>query len=207
MYAILINLENELDLRLDATEIASGVRQTNVLTGKSAAEWVRDVAEGIPEDPESPVFKREWDIFTETLYKWGAKVQDKLSARSFGASSAYQLGRGIAEISWALNPTADEHSVEGWLYLLGVNRCSALTEILQRLSADFQEGVSTAIVGSLKEWYNLAKTAAWPRNTDAVVLLRRQVYLWRDLLITDLTPEALINLERRSNKLRASLEP
>jgi hypothetical protein len=72
------------------------------------------------------------DSFTEALYQWDAAIQDHLASASFGESSAYQLGRGLAECSWALDPNWPPNEVMGWEHVLGSERCVALTRLLER---------------------------------------------------------------------------
>lgn len=54
-----------------------------------------------------------WSALTEPFYRWDAHTHDDLAALSFGAASACQLGRGLAELYWALNPTPNFRHVEG----------------------------------------------------------------------------------------------
>jgi hypothetical protein len=54
------------------------------------------------------------------LYQLDAHAQDFLSAQSGTQAAAYQLGRGLAEVYWALDPSAgcDPPTPDCWVYLL-----------------------------------------------------------------------------------------
>jgi hypothetical protein len=63
-----------------------------------------------------------WDTMAEFLWAWDARIQDELAGRSFATASAYQLGRGMAEIAW-LDPckTAPDEATS-WTFVLGGRR-------------------------------------------------------------------------------------
>ena len=98
-----------------------------------------------------------WNEACEFLYKWDAATQDTLAASSFTVASAYQLGRGLAEIYWALDPSVspadDPRSAR---FLLGADRLQAFGRLLPRLTAYFSPATTPAIQASLMAWAQVA---------------------------------------------------
>lgn len=93
---------------------------------------------------------RALNAFSEACYSWDAQIQDLLAASDFGASSAYQLGRGLAETSWSLDVNAGADRTTSWTHLLGIERCLILTGLVVRLTPiAMSSDVSKAIKGSL----------------------------------------------------------
>jgi hypothetical protein len=91
------------------------------------------------------------------LWAWDEAIQDELAAQEYGTSSSYQLGRGLAEIYWALDPSA-KFGPESWEKLLGDKRATALRLLLDRLSLTVLPSVSTsAIEFALGKWEQFAK--------------------------------------------------
>ena len=134
----------------------------------------------------------QWAVFSEFMWAWDARIQDVLAAGSFGRSSAYQLGRGLAEVSWALDTDAPVNSVGSWQFLLGERRVELLSGILDRLARYFHPLTSPAIKGSLGAWRDAAGRAAVRHDPESVRVLRRQVRLWRDLILIAGDPRTLI---------------
>ena len=62
-----------------------------------------------------------WELLADCLYHWDAHIQDTLAAESETQSSAYQLGRGLAEAYWAY-PGAADGEPGSWSVLLGEQR-------------------------------------------------------------------------------------
>ena len=133
-----------------------------------------------------------WNAFTEAYYQWDAQIQDALASSAFGGSSAYQLGRGLAETSWALDLTAAQSSTTSWDHMLGGERAVILTGLVVRLTPVLMSStVAQAIKGSLANWER--RVSAEPdRNSLLAVYLRRQISLWRDLILSGADPQSLV---------------
>jgi hypothetical protein len=146
-----------------------------------------------------------WRQMADLFYAWDAHVQDALAARSFGTSSAYQLGRGLAEAFWALDPTAAApDDARGWGFLLGPARRTALTRLLDRLAPQLPALTADAVSWSLQRWSDVAADAAWRGGSDAIPCLAQQARVWRDLLLTGREPAAMVDsgaLLRRARNL------
>jgi hypothetical protein len=181
----------------------------------TAAARVTELASQVPEKRSAASWGASWNAFTLALYQWDAAIQDRLAGASFGESSAYQLGRGLAECSWALDPECPANDVMGWEHVLGSARCVALTRLLDRLVPVVSADAASAIKGSLAAWQRVARDPAWrgdpvPEATgllrlkdaapvasllrhkdtapEAPVFLRRQVDIWRDMLVGGTDP-------------------
>ena len=89
--------------------------------------------------PEDSAASAAWKAFADSLFKLAAHAQDTLTARSESQAAAYQLGRGLAEVYWALAPCTDCTTVTPncWAFLLGEHRCQELSRLVGRLSRYF----------------------------------------------------------------------
>ena len=108
--------------------------------------------------------------------------------------AAYQLGRGLAETYWALDPEASaaEHPPQpgSWLFLLGAQRCSELSRLTGRLSAYFNPYCCPAIAGTVRVWQWVAGDVEW--RTNAQPNLFKQLRRWYELLVLGQDPATLI---------------
>ena len=85
-------------------------------------------------------------------------------------AAAYQLGRGLAEVYWALDPaaTCDPPAPDCWVFLLGASRCKELARLAGRLSGYFNPYCCPALAGTLRLWQSVAgdrSGEAAPRTT------------------------------------------
>ena len=183
-------LAKRANLELDGGRMKDS-RGHTATTPCTAAARAIELADQVPDKRSATSWGDTWDSFTEALYQWDAAIQDHLASASFGESSAYQLGRGLAECSWALDPNWPPNEVMGWEHVLGSERCVALTRLLERLTPALPTATASAIKGSLAAWQRVARDPAWRSGTnpEAPVFLRHQVNAWRDMLIVGADPQ------------------
>jgi hypothetical protein len=107
-------------------------------------------------------------------------------------AAAYQLGRGLAETYWALDPTIDDQNDwRSWGFLLGPRRCQRLRQLVARISA-FTDPLTPLVVWtSLDAWHEVAVSRAWREQPDARSRLYEQGVLWRDLIRGEQRPSDL----------------
>lgn len=75
---------------------------------------------------EHPADKPSWDQLTEGFYLWDTAIQDRLVLKP-AQSAAYQLGRGLAETFWELDPAVtDTSDAQCWTVVLGARRSATL---------------------------------------------------------------------------------
>lgn len=139
---------------------------------------------------------RQWEDFAATLWDFDSHVQDGLAAWSETQACAYQLGRGLAETYWALDPF-ETRQAQGWTFLLGERRCAELSRLVGRLSAYLGTYTGSAVVGSIEIWREFAKTAVFTRNQPdaaraAQDALRDQIRRWYELIVLGQDPTTLI---------------
>jgi hypothetical protein len=145
-----------------------------------------------------------WPYIAEFLWAWDEAIQDDLAAQEFGTSSCYQLGRGLAESYWALDPSAESGS-ESWGHLLGEKRVSALCELLSRLSPTVLPTVTAgAITDTLMKWKRIALDPKLSGQYDAASALHDQVMLWRDLLLMAADPKDFADIGTIAKTARRS---
>jgi hypothetical protein len=134
-----------------------------------------------------------WDSLEGLIYDFDAHVQDTLTARSETQATAYQLGRGLAEAYWALDPDAacDPVTPGCWAFLLGEHRCDELTRLAGLLSPYFSPYCIPAVAGTVRMWQSVASDADW-RKAARGGHLHRQLRRWYDLLVLGQDPTTLI---------------
>lgn len=131
-----------------------------------------------------------WEDACKLFYAWDAKVQDTLAGESFAVASGYQLGRGLAEVYWALDTRTGAPDVRSWEVLLGSVRVGEVRQLLKRLSAYFLPGVSVALEASLAAWQEVAADASLRARAETYEQLHEQLHVWHDALLIGQTPEA-----------------
>jgi hypothetical protein len=133
-----------------------------------------------------------WNALAASIYQLDAHAQDTLTAESDMRAAAYQLGRGLAEVYWALDPdaTCDPLTPECWTFLLGAHRCGELTRLAGRLSGYFNPYCPPAIAGTLRLWQSVASDPEWRKGAQDH--LYQQLRRWYELLILGQDPSTLI---------------
>jgi hypothetical protein len=144
------------------------------------------------EKPDTPAAATAWAALAASIYELDAHTQDVLAGRSEIQAAAYQLGRGLAEVYWALDPDAacDPQQPDSWAFLLGQARCEELSRLAGRLSSYFSPFCAPAIAGTIKLWQSVASDETWRKDAqdDLYLQLRR----WYELLILGQDPSTLI---------------
>jgi hypothetical protein len=133
-----------------------------------------------------------WDALADSLYELDAHAQDSLAAESDMRSAAYQLGRCLAEVYWALDSAAPcvPLTPDCWKFLLGEHRSAELTRLAGQLSAYFNPYCCPAIAGTIRLWQSVADDQQW--RQDAQGYLFQQLRRWKELLILGQDPSTLI---------------
>lgn len=133
-----------------------------------------------------------WEDLAELIWRFDVHVQDRLTATSESQAIGYQLGRGLAETYWALDP-GQVNGSSGWSFLLGERRCNELSRLTGRLAAYMDEYTGPAIAGSVEVWKDVAKTPAWLGDVQkADQALYSQIRRWYELIILGQDPTTLI---------------
>ena len=145
-------------------------------------------------DPASKV-GQAWDAVANAIYACDEAIQDRLAVFA-ELLAAYQLGRGLSETYWALDPTfpADDTprlAPQSWEFLLGKHRTELLGSYLKLLERDLPPLAVPAVQGSLDRWSRLVTTGRARGYPDAAVRLLAQLQLWRDLLLGARDPATL----------------
>jgi hypothetical protein len=154
--------------------------------GQAGAVAIREQLQVINKAAQGP-----WADLAELIWRFDAHIQDQLSAASEDQATAYQLGRGLAETYWALDPGQVNGST-GWTFLLGHERCYELARLAGRLGAYFCEFTAPAIAGSIEVWKEVAKTPEWRAVPNADEALYQQSRRWFELLILGQDPTTMI---------------
>lgn len=149
--------------------------------------------------PGSEVAKA-WQAASEAIYYWDEQIQDGLGV-SAELLAAYQLGRGLAEAFWALDPDAPEPDTKptmastdspphpgSWEFLLGPRRQQMLGAYLATLEGAFAPLTGSAVRGPLTRWCALVSEKQVRSRAEALVALRGQVHNWRDVLLGSRDP-------------------
>jgi hypothetical protein len=137
-----------------------------------------------------------WEDLAELLWEFDAHIQDVLAAAAESQAVGYQLGRGLAETYWALDPDQDDGST-GWSFLLGEERCDELGRLVGRLGTYMGSYTAPAVAGTIVIWQSVAKTPEW-RGEDqdardaAQQALYHQTRRWYELIVLAQDPTTLI---------------
>jgi hypothetical protein len=141
---------------------------------------------------QAAAVRQPWAELAELMWRFDAHAQDRLAALSGKAAIGYQLGRGLSDTYWALNPGQHDGSAS-WGFLLGERRCGELSRLTGRLAAYMGEYTASAIAGSLEVWKAVVSTPTWLGHPDqASAALYNQIRRWYELIILGQDPTTLI---------------
>jgi len=148
---------------------------------------------------QQSVLDQQWKDLAEVLWDFDAHIQDELTARSEIQACAYQLGRGLAETYWALDPF-ESGQAHGWTFLLGERRCAELGRLIGRISAYLNIYTGSAVVGSIEIWKEFARGAAFdakdPEQVKSAMAAQEamhgQIRRWYELIVLGQDPTTLI---------------
>ena len=136
--------------------------------------------------------QKAWEDLAKLLWQFDAHIQDELTAAGESLAVGYQLGRGLAETYWALDPTQETGST-GWSFLLGQERCAELGRLVGRLGAYMGPYTAPAIAGTIVIWQSVARTPDWRGAAqDAQQALYLQTRRWYELIVLAQDPTTLI---------------
>jgi hypothetical protein len=152
-----------------------------------------------------------WLPLSEDLWRLDAYIQDQLTATSDTQACGYQLGRGLSESYWALDPRDDQQPANGkpptwgsWRFLLGKDRCAELCRLTGRLGAYMETYTAAAVAGSIEVWGKTAEEKSWRPDPDlAAQALYRQTRRWYELIILRQDPTTLIEPHKLIRNWRA----
>jgi hypothetical protein len=144
---------------------------------------------------------KAWEEIANAIYYWDEQIKDGLGV-SAELLSAYQLGRGLSEVFWALNPDAPEPDTKptlrstdsppdpgSWEFLLGPHRQLMLGSYVKLLEGALTPLSVPAVQGPLTRWCRLvADDQVRSRPEEALVSLRGQLSNWRDVLLGSRDP-------------------
>lgn len=202
-------LGHVLPLRIERTESELRIEAQGVLTklaGELGLDGVTDHgrAQSLPAiiDQDAKALAKAsddkkgaaWEHLASTIYDLDKHAQDTLIAQSETQACAYQLGRGLAETYWALNPATpcEPKTPDCWTFLIGEQRCGELTRLAGRLSAYFNAYSAPAIAGTLQLWKSVAADPQWRSDPAAHNDLYQQMRHWYELTVLGQDPSTLI---------------
>jgi hypothetical protein len=154
-----------------------------------AAHALARARETAPEDSDE--VRGAWQALAIVLWEFDGHVQDRLTAISDTQANGYQLGRGLAECYWALDP-ASGTGWDSWAFLFNELRCAELTRLAGRLSDYMQTFTASAICGSLEVWKRLAGDERWRQQPTVREDLYQQIRNWYELMVLDQDPTQLV---------------
>ena len=181
--AVLAKLSREL--QVDTATVDDQEQSRTAVIGQQA-----DVLAAA--EPGTMAAAAAWDALSASIHELDSRAQDTLAAQSDMRAAAYQLGRGLAEAYWALDPGAAcaPLTPQCWAFLLGRERCEELARLVGRLSAYFNPYCAPAVAGTLRLWQSIADDQEWRKGADDH--LYRQLRRWYELLVLSQDPSTLI---------------
>jgi hypothetical protein len=201
----------ELAARFDLEEPLPNRKESAAETMKALAIALEDALDAAEENgqplvgpdayPAGSAVAKAWEAAAEAIYYWDAQIQDGLGV-SAELLAAYQLGRGLAEAFWALNPDTPAPTTKptlestespphpgSWEFLLGPRRQLMLGSYLKLLEGALTPLSGPAVRGPLTRWCRLvADGQVRDRKQDALEALRGQLQNWRDVLLGSRDP-------------------
>lgn len=181
------------ELRIELTDTVEDLSTAVGLTdAEHVTRWtaVRVCLENVENAKDPQERATQWNGAAERFYKLDAHNQDTLVLHA-SCAAAYQLGRGLAETYWALDPDAQAGSMGSWEAVLGAERQKALSRLAARLSPYVGQEALAAVVGPLQSWTTLASDTKARSDEDVTSDLYRQGLLWRDLVRGEQAPSDL----------------
>ena len=146
-----------------------------------------------------------WEDLATLLWRFDSHIQDELTATAESLSVGYQLGRGLAETYWALDPVQETGST-GWSFLLGQDRCAELSRLLGRLGAYMSPYTAPAVAGTIVIWQSVACTPGWRGAAPAAQqALFQQTRRWYELIVLAQDPTTLIEPYRLMTNHRTAI--
>jgi hypothetical protein len=130
------------------------------------------------------------------FHEWDTVLQDTLASASATEAVAYQLGRGLAEAYWSLDPDIEDGDARSWPSLLGGARCEALQRFTVQLTPTYGTMTGAAVHASLEIWKEISEAPVRRRNPDALSALREQVGNWHMLVVEGVPPESFVTVHR-----------
>jgi hypothetical protein len=140
------------------------------------------------------VRRLEWMKIANVFHEWDTVLQDTLASATEAA--AYQLGRGLAEAYWPLDPDIEDGDARSWPSLLGGARCEALQRFTVQLTPAYGTMTGAAVRASLETWKEISEAPARRTNRGVLSALREQVENWHMLLVAGIPPESFITIHR-----------
>jgi hypothetical protein len=143
-------------------------------------------------EPGTTAAAAAWNALSASIFELDSHAQDTLTAQSDMRAAAYQLGRGLAEAYWALDPGAAcaPLTPQCWEFLLGEQRCEELARLVGRLSGYFNPYCAPAVAGTLRLWQSVAGDPEWRKGAQDY--LYGQLRRWYELLVLGQDPSTLI---------------
>ena len=181
--AVLCKLSGEL--RVDTVTVNGQEQSRTAVIGQQA-----DVLAAAA--PGTTAAVAAWNALSASIYELDSHALDTLAALSDMRAAAYQLGRGLAEAYWALDPGAACAPLipQCWAFLLGQQRCEELSRLAGRLSGYFNPYCAPAVAGTLRLWQAIASDQEWRKGAHDH--LYRQLRRWYELLVLGQDPSTLI---------------
>jgi hypothetical protein len=136
-----------------------------------------------------------WNQAAHFFYDWDAAIQDHLLGDSFSSAAAYQLGRGLAETYWALQPSAGEKDIGGWHDVLGPERQRALNQMLAQLAPPLDTVTVAALRGSLATWCQKVSAGEVAQGSSGPDGLYQQIQRWHLVLVEQVPVRSFIDEE------------
>lgn len=137
-----------------------------------------------------------WMHLANIFHEWDTMVQDTLAPASATESAAYQLGRGLAEAYWSLDPNIADSDARSWPSLLGPARAAALQRFMVQLTPAYDVMTAAAVHGSLETWQEIATTPQRRTHHAAVSTLHEQVRNWHMLLVESVSADSFLTIHR-----------
>ncbi len=184
--AALASLAGQFGVDVPTRELSGISGGNKTLASAALAQRTRVVITATPPFEAAPFIA---DL-SQFLWAWNEKIEDRLHARGPGLLAAYDVGRLLAEVYWAQDPTATE--LADLKYLLGRERYESLRGLLVPLAGTLGPLTVAAVVGSFESWFKLLAVSLGPSREPLVASLEKQTLVWHSLVVDGVDPTSLL---------------
>jgi hypothetical protein len=200
--AVISSLTAQLEVDVDVNQLIDKDEKAGILTSQQLTVLSKALSHAQGEGGSEEQQAKAWDELALFLYRWDATIQDQLAGDTFTVSSAYQLGRGLGDITWLDPGQAAPDVATSWTFVLGELRVATLKRLTFRLTEYFQAHTGSAVGNSLEVWRRAAGDPGVREKPSTHEALITQTRRWRDLLLTGLDPTTLLPRNRILGRLR-----
>jgi hypothetical protein len=172
--------EKQIELRMTVEGLCAALELDKATVAEKLADLTR----------LTTTERTDWGSLSNTVFQLDAALQDALLVPSSQAAG-YQLGRGLADTYWALEPNRAAAETGSWEWLFSDARKATIERYAHRMAPYTGSTVLAAVTGPLASWQALAHDPQRRQGPEVQPRLYEQCLLWKDLITGESQPSDL----------------